>query len=90
MVPHHEAPQDDAVDDKLQRIGVWKWAVCGVALWGIGSILMLQGSWYSADTVTENITFVAVNTVIGAVLGLVAGWFAVPKPREPRRPGWLW
>ena len=79
MVPRGEHPHDDAVVDELQRIGVWKWVACGVALWGIGSVLMVHGSWYSADTVTENITFVAVNTLIGAVLGLLAGWFAVPK-----------
>jgi hypothetical protein len=85
MIPRDEHPHDDAVVDKLQHIGVWKWAVCGVALWGIGSVLMLSGSWYSADTVTEHVTFVAVNTLIGAVLGLLAGWFAVPKPRDPRR-----
>ena len=84
MVPGDEHPHDDVVD-KLQRIGIWKWAVCGVALWGIGSLLMLRGSWYSTDTVTENITFVATNTLIGAVLGLLAGWFAVPTPRDPRR-----
>ena len=85
MIHRTEHPHDDAVVGHLQRIGAWKGAACGVALWGIGSVLMLRGSWYSADTVTENITFVAVNTLIGAVLGLLAGWFAVPKAATTSR-----
>jgi len=90
MIPRDELFRDDAVADKLQSIGVWKWAVCGAALWGIGSVLVLRGSWYSTETVTENVTFVAINAFIGAVLGLLAGWFAVRKQPDPRRPGWLW
>ena len=81
-------PPDSAANG--QHIGIWTWGAAGVALWGVGSLLILRGSWYSAGTVTENVTFVAVNMLIGAVLGLLAGWFAVPKQRDPRRPGWLW
>jgi hypothetical protein len=76
------------IDDKLRRTGIWRWGVCGVGLWGIGSALMLRGSWYTASTATENVTFVVLNALIGAVLGLLAGRFALPGQRQdPQKPG---
>ena len=81
-------PEDWIIDDKFRRTGIWKWGVFGVSLWGIGSLLMLRGSWYTASTTTENITFVILNAVIGAVLGLLAGRFALPGQRQdPQRAG---
>ena len=78
-------PEGGVIDDKLRRTGIWKWGVCGVSLWGIGSVLMLRGSWYTASTVSENITFVVLNALIGAGLGLLAGRFALAGQRQDPR-----
>jgi hypothetical protein len=77
----------EVADDKFQWILMW--GVCGTWLGGLGgSILMLRGGWHSASTVAENVTFVIVNAFVGTALGLVAGWFAVPKQQDLRKPTW--
>jgi hypothetical protein len=82
MISRDRYPQNYATDDKLQRIAIWKWGIGGGALWGIGSVLILRASWYTVDSISEHVTFVGVNALIGAVLGLLAGWFAMPTTRR--------
>ena len=82
MISRDRYPQNYAADDKLQRIAIWKWSIGGVALWGIGSVLILRASWYTVDSISEHVAFVAINALIGAVLGLLAGWFAMPTTRR--------
>ena len=85
----HLNAQAQATDDRIQWILMW--GVCGSWLAGLGSgILMVRGGWHSASSLAENVGFVVINACIGTILGLVAGWFAAPKQRDPRKPEWLW